>query len=346
MQKLFSFLIVLSFLISCSEESISPRSKKFQETQTTEETTSTTVSETAVSGLTRFKASDLLIPSGGLPDGTRFYGDGILRASTAYNPYGVTAVKKDGIPRVRYYVNPTSPASYLTGTTYPYHYRAEFTRYPWRISHPLGTEEWLGFSYIFPTEAEGFVQNQTPVSIYQNHAGSVEGQTSNPPALQLEIAYPGQLNSSTDPYRQTPLGGEIMVINNVLKTRYVVQGVRVQPGARLDVVMQIVYGLEKEGLFNVWINGKLHTTPVTTGNIGSTVWPPVLSTDVAVGGNSKLGLYHHQMRFSNYVTLNANAGHKEMEMFMTDWNDVIRKPADPDYKNINAYEAVSTASYK
>jgi hypothetical protein len=251
-------------------------------------------------------------------------------------------VTRNGYQRIKFYVSPKNPLQYLSGTQYPYHYRSEFTRYPWRINHALGTEEWVGFSYLFPTVAEGFVQNQTPVSIYQNHAGSVAGQTSNPPALQLEIAYPGQM-------KDTPYGGEIMIINNIRGIRYVVPGVRVVAGARLNIILQIVYGVGNTGLFNVWINGKLVTFPgsetVSAGNIGGTVWPPVLSTDVAVGGNSKFGLYHHQMRFSNYVELNATSGHTKMEMYMTDWNDVIRHPGDLDYKSTNAYSAVNTAAY-
>jgi hypothetical protein len=125
--------------------------------------------------------------------------------------------------------------------------------------------------------------------------------------------------------------------------------VRVAAGARLNFVMQIVYGLGNEGLFNVWIKGKLvafqGNTKVAAGNVGSTVWRPVLSTDVAVGGNSKLSLYHHQLRFAQYVTLNALKGHTHMRAWMMDWNDVFRKPMDWDYKNLNAYSAVDTSLY-
>jgi hypothetical protein len=331
-KNLFSLFLSLSFLISCTDHQLDPEIPE----PVTSPTDLATSASSSVTNLSRFKASSLAIPSGGLTDSKQFYG-GKLRASTAYNPYGLTGVLKNGIPRVRFFINPKSPSSYLTNTTYPHHHRAEFTRYPWWIDHPRGTEEWLGFSYIFPTTSEGFTQNRTPVSIYQNHAGSQPGQKSNPPALQLEIASPGQINSS-DPWRGTPKGGEIMIINNVRGIRYVAQGVRVVPGARLDIVIQIVYDLDKKGLFNVWINGKLVSLPV--GNIGSTIWPAN-----PVGGNSKLGLYHHFMRSSDGVKVNAAKGHTKMEMFMSDWNDVIRKPGDWDYKNSNAFKAVSTAGY-
>jgi hypothetical protein len=115
-------------------------------------------------------------------------------------------------------------------------------------------------------------------------------------------------------------------------------------GARLDIVIQIVYGLGNAGPFNVWINGKLvefqGNATVAKGNAGSTVWP-----DNPVGGNSKLGLYHHQLKYKSGVDKNYAKGHTNMKMYMTDWDDVFRKPGDWDYKNSNAYSAVSTASY-
>jgi hypothetical protein len=339
MRIIIALFVSLS-LISCVEEKISTPEKS-----AINDDLSGSTSETAtVTGLTQFKAANLSIPSGGLKDGSRFYSDLSLRANIAYYPYAVMKEVKNGIPRVRFYVKPTQPAQYLVGTPYPYHYRAEFTRNPWPIRLPLGTEEWLGFSYIFPTAAEGFTQNQTPVNIYQNHPERIVGWEENPPAFFIEIASPGQLRNAKDPYYYTPLGGEIMIVNKVRGIRWVVPGVRVVAGARLDFVIQIVYGLENAGLFNVWINGKLMTFPgnstVPAGNVGSTVWPYV-----PVGGNSKIGLYHHQLKFAEAVTLNASKGHTHMRFWMTDWNDVFRKPTDWDYKNINAYSAVDTSTY-
>jgi hypothetical protein len=81
------------------------------------------------------------------------------------------------------------------------------------------------------------------------------------PAFYIEIASPGQLRSTTVPNYSTPLGGEIMIINNLMGIRWVVPGVRVVAGARLNFVIQIAYGLGDRGLLNVWINGKLATFP-------------------------------------------------------------------------------------
>ena len=340
MRKIFFSLLLSLCLTSCADEVV--KRDAVTPAPNAQITDAKTKASASITGLTGFKATSMAIPSSGLTDGKRFYSGGLLRANQAYNPFGISAVTKNGYPRVKFAVNPKTPSTYLATTTYDYHHRAEFTRWPWLINHPLGTEEWLGFSYIFPTASEGYTQNWSPVSIYQNHAGRVGTSTANPPALQLEIAYPKQI-VSTDPWRATPLGGEIMIINNIRKFRYVAQGVRVTPGARINIVMQIVYGIGSKGIWNIWINGKLQTVPV--GNVGSTVWPPVTSTDVAVGGNSKLGIYHHQLIKKEKVDYNASKGHHKMEVFMTDWNDVIRHPGDWDYKNTNAYSAVNTAAY-
>ena len=331
-----NLLFILTVGIGACSDELSP-TETITPTSTTDQKSdiATASAEATVTGLTNFKAANIKIPIGGLYDGTKFYG-GLMRGCIAYYPYSVMGQLKNGVPRIRFYVKPTSPTSYLVGTQYPYHYRAEICRFPWKISHPLDTEEWLGFSYFFATKEEGYSVNRTPVSIYQNHAGRIGTQTENPPALQLEIAYPGQL-------KDTPYGGELMVVHHIRGIRYTIPGVRVVPGARLDIVMQIVYNLGSKGLWNIWINGVLVQIP--GGNVGSTVWPPLLSTDTPVGGNSKLGIYHHQLRFKSAVDLNYSRGHTNMQMWMGDWNDVFRHPGDWDYKNSNAFAAVSTAGY-
>jgi hypothetical protein len=337
------YVVLLSVLslISCSDDTV-PSS--VSSAKNSEELSKEIKSTAGVTGLTNFKVANLNIPSSGIVDGKRFYIDGSLRANIAYYPYALMKGTKDGKSRIRFYVKPTSPTSSLVGTQYPYHHRAEFTRYPWTLNLPYKTEEWVGFSYIFPTASEGFTQNQTPVSIYQNHAGRVGTSTENPPAFYIEIAYPGQLWSYWDPNYRTPYGGELMIVNNVRGIRWVVPGVRVVAGARINIIIQAVYGNGSDGLLNIWVNGKLAEFPgnstVARGNVGSTVWP-----NNPVGGNSKFGIYHHQLKSKAGVDKNYAKGHTNMVMWMTDWNDVFRKPTDWDYKNTNAYAAVNTSAY-
>lgn len=332
-RTLFCLLLSLSLLLNaCYDDNLENDLGSLRDSTKT----STAAS---VTGLTRFTMNNLNIPSGGLPDGRRFYTNGIMRANTAYYPYSIIKEKRDGVDRMRFYVKPTLPTEYLSGTQYPYHHRAEISRYPWRIQTPLGTEEWLGFSYFFAKSSEGYTQNQTPVSIFQNHDG-VNG----PPTVQIEIAAPNQLYSPSQSWYNTPKGGELMIINNVRGIRWVVPNFRVVAGTRLDIVVQLVYGSGKDGLFNVWINGKLQTWPgsdkVEAGNIGSTVF-----SNARYGGNCKLGIYHHELRKKSAVDKNYSKGHTHMKVWMSNWNDVFRKPGDWDYKNPNAYKAVSTASY-
>jgi hypothetical protein len=333
------YLSVLSF-ISCSDDSVSTEVP----TKNTVDANGEIHANATVTGLTNFKVANLNIPTSGIVDGKRFYIDGSLRANIAYYPYALMKGTKDGVSRIRFYVKPTAPTASLVGTPYPYHHRAEFTRYPWTLNLPYKTEEWMGFSYIFPKATEGYTQNYTPVSIYQNHPGRIEGFSSNPPAFQIEVAYPNQLKNYADPYYQTPLGGEIMIINNIRGIRWVCPNVRVVAGARLNIIIQVVYGTGSDGLLNVWINGQLMEFPgntkVAKGNVGSTVWP-----EHPYGGNSKFGIYHHQLIYKSAVDLNYAKGHTNMVMWMTDWNDVFRHPGDWDYKNINAYSAVDTSTY-
>jgi hypothetical protein len=342
MKTYLPILLVVSFFTSCTDDTLAPDTTKrnYPDVALSQRVSS----NATVTGLTNFKISNLNIPTSGITDGKRFYIDGSLRANIAYYPYALLKTTKDSQPRLRFYVKPTAPTASLVGTEYPYHHRAEFTRYPWTLNLPYGTEEWVGFSYIFPKSTEGYTQNFTPVSIYQNHAGRVAGQTENPPAFYLEIAYPNQLKSYSDPYYRTPYGGEVMVINNVRGIRWVVPNVRVVAGARINIVLQVVYGLGTEGLLNIWVNGQFVEFPgnatVPKGNVGSTVWP-----SNPVGGNSKFGLYHHQLKYQTGVDTNYAKGHTNMVMYMTDWNDVFRKPGDWDYKNSNAYTAVDTSTY-
>ena len=190
----------------------------------------------------------------------------------------------------------------------------------------------------------------------------MEGQEENPPALQLEIAYVNQLNTPSTPVRYTPLGGEIMMINNTrtsggISMRWTPpdSAVRLTAGGRLDVVMQIIYNLGSVGLWRVWLNGVRYEFPGMTisGNVfpagdeGNTIFATPLDevTGEPYGGNSKLGLYHHGMREAANVTANATAGHTEMNMYLSHWNQIFRYPTDADYGQMNGYTAVDTSTY-
>src|SRR5688500_16756412 len=142
--KTLIFVVLMSVLslVSCSDETV-PSS--VSSSKTSEELSKEIKSTAGVTGLTNFKVANLNIPTSGIVDGKRFYTDGKLRSSVAYYPYALMKGTKDGKARIRFYVKPTAPTSSLVGTAYPYHHRAEFTRYPWTLNHPYKTEEWVGF---------------------------------------------------------------------------------------------------------------------------------------------------------------------------------------------------------
>lgn len=244
----------------------------------------------------------ITLPSDGLPDARRFANDK-LRSSTAYDPFGKTIV--DG--KMRFIVDSQVPVDPAISSA-KYHYRAEFTEWPWNINLPEGTEQWVGWSYYFPND---YVLPVNPVSIFQNHAAG----TYPYPIFQLEIARPGQLSGA--------LGGEIQVINNTLTPSFrKLTTVRPMPGDRLDVVIHVVYGLGNKGLLQIWLNGqKVHDV------VSSTVYPAPENW----GGNNKWGIYHHAWRNPTSVEQSIAAGHTKFELFMGNLRQITRAPGDADY---------------
>ena len=137
--------------------------------------------------------STLKLPANGLPDGTRF-ANNKLRGNVAYDPFAYSIVQG----KMRMVVDSQVPVD-PTISSAQYHFRTEFTEWPWLINLPEGTEQWAGWSYYFPAD---YVYSVQPISIFQNHAGG-----SNPdPAFQLELTFAGQLQGAK--------GGEIQVIND------------------------------------------------------------------------------------------------------------------------------------
>jgi len=136
--------------------------------------------------------STITLPAGGLPDGTRFANDK-LRSNVAYDSYSQKLIGD----KMHIIVDSSVPVDPAISSA-QYHYRSEFSEWPWNINLSEGTEQWVGWSYYFATD---YVRGVTPISIFQNHAAS-----SHPyPAFQLELTRPGQLPGA--------LGGELQVIN-------------------------------------------------------------------------------------------------------------------------------------
>jgi len=242
------------------------------------------------------------LPVDGLPDGKQF-GNNKLRSSTAYDAFNRTLANG----KLRIMVDSQVPVDPNVSSA-KYHYRAEFTEWPWHINLAEGTEQWVGWSYYFSND---YVRGVTPISIFQNHAGGT-----NPyPAFQLELAKPNQLPGA--------LGGEVQVINNCSSPKVrKLTSIRPNPGDRIDIICHVVHARDGNGLLEFWINGiKIHS------QVGSTIYPAPENW----GGNNKWGIYHHQWTDPSNVQLDIAAGHTRFELLMGNLRQITRSPGDPEY---------------
>lgn len=248
----------------------------------------------------------ITIPPYTYPDATAF-GNGLF-VNTAYDTMGVSITGD----RMRFNLNPIDPPP-PSDSLSPNNYRSEIRTAPWNIDHPLGTEQWIGWRYYFPDNY--VIDSTSPITIYQNHPG-IRGLS---PMIELEIAaferpYPAQ-------------GGEIQVVN---VNERIVYPVRPMAGDSLDVVIHIVFGLENEGLTQVWLNGELYHD-----KIEQTVY-----TDYPWGGNNKWGIYHHTFYYSpEDVKSSIDAGAGSMELLMGPLRLMTRTPNHLDYK-LDGYDLV------
>jgi hypothetical protein len=310
-----------------------------------------------ISGLTRYSihkiAEDV---AGGITSNMAIH-DGRLRPDIEDNPNCIFLTEYEGHDWLEFYVDPENPAELLpTRNGYAYHFRSEFSRYPWEIKYALGTELCLGISYVIPDDIEPWVS--ASISILQVKGSSSGGDAT--PAIQLDLAYPGQLNSSTI-YRKTPLGGEVMIVNGARNIRWTPanSALRFMPGDRLDLILQVLFKDDETGFAKFWINGERYEFPgYTTGGVtypAGDYGQTVNSTYPTVGprgDNPKIGLYCHGNKIptasagpSDDVQENIAAGHTKMRLLISDFNMVERTPEDPDYLSMNFYDQVDTSSY-
>lgn len=251
-----------------------------------------------------FNWGNMDLPDQPWPDETTFGDD--LFVDSAYDPEAVSLSNN----QLRFYIDPVSPPVINN-----FNYRSEIHTAPWPIQHPLGTEQWLGWEYTF---GEDYVIDPTaPITIFQNHNG-VNGLS---PAIELEIA--GLNNPSP------AQGGEIQVVNEAASER-IVYPVRPEAGDKLEVVVHVIYGVQKYGLLQVWLNGTLYYN-----KRGSTVYE-----DHLFGGNNKWGVYHHMFNNSaDDVQSSLNIGAGRVELFIGPLRILTRTPDHPEYK-LDAYHLV------
>ena len=198
-----------------------------------------------------------------------------------------------------------------------YNLRAEVRTAPWNVRHPIGTEEWFGWSYTFGDHYEIDKYNQW--MFFQVHGGIV-GEN---PLISLQV--------NAQNFKRA-LPGEIYVVNasnNPGPNIYTPTGVFPKANQKLDIVIHVVWGGEEEGLLEVWIDNKL-----VCDNKGRTVF----SFD-PVGGNAKWGIYKWPWRDKNRVEQSLGQGISRLETYMGTLRMITRKAEDKDY-GLDAYHLV------
>ena len=291
-----SKLVLVLIVSSCEQETtiVHPGNKPILATDT--------------SLLKTWKWTDITIPDYQWPDGTAF-GNGLF-VDVAYSPEGV-AINDEWLC---FTIDPEVPDLPADAPS-PHHYRSEIRTAPWRIKHPLGTEQWIGWRYLF---GKKYIPDTTsPITIFQNHPG-VTGLS---PQFELEIA-------AKDNPRPAE-GGEIQIVNAAKEDRIVLP-VKPMAGDFLDIVIHVIYDRDNHGLLQLWLNEELHYD-----EIGSTVYE-----DQPWGGNNKWGVYHHTFNNSPADVQSSLAiGGGKFDVLMGPLRMMTRSPDHPEY-GYSAYHMV------
>lgn len=302
-----------------------------------------------VSGLTRYYASIVAEDvSGGMYSNMQIH-NGQLRPDFDNDPNAIFLTSHGGHSWLEHRLNPTLPADRLPTTSGDHHFRAEISEWPWEIKYDLDTEVWFGKSYYIPDDVEMWTQGGIVIFQVKDSSNGAGGSS---PALSIELAYPGQLDSGSVIYQRTPLGGEIQMISEGGNFRWTPadSALRFIPGTRLDYITQVLFKSDGTGIWRNWFNGVQYVFPgYTTGGVTR---PPGDSQITAIatyptvgikGGNFKSPLYH--LGYKHEGAAEIAEGHTQMRILTTDWKQVVRTPEDWDYLNMNAYDAVDTSGY-
>ena len=194
--------------------------------------------------------------------------------------------------------------------------RAEVSTSPWLVNHPVGTEEWFGWSYTFGDNYKIDLNNSW--AFFQVH----EGTTGETPLISLWSVRENGPGSGK--------AGELHVVNaSGDKSIYAPTGIMSEAGKTVKIVVHVIWGLEEEGLYEVWMDDiKVYE------KVGGTV-----RASNPVGGNAKFGIYKWGWRDQASVDSSIQQGIDHLETFMGPLRIITRKTDDPEYGK-NSYDQV------
>ncbi len=187
--------------------------------------------------------------------------------------------------------------------------RAELRTNPWHVQHPLGTEEWFGWSYTFGDDY--IIDTTSPFLFFQMQ----NGEAGYSPPVELAVV-PSTLYGASN--------GEVAVLNFAnLTEEYdrTLTGVIPTAGTKLDIVVYVIHDLGVDGLLQVWINDSL----VYNKQVGT------VYTDTPWGGNAKFGIYKWHWRSEAGISASAAQGITSLETSMGALRIITRRVGDGDY---------------
>ncbi len=208
--------------------------------------------------------------------------------------------------KIRFRVDPKQP-KVGHWCSREYNMRAEIRTAPWNVRHPLGTEEWFGWSLTF---SEDYVIDQfSEWLFFQVHHGVV----GDSPQIELMISKEGQNNTKN--------AGEICVVNKGNYPDNHPTGITPKAGDELKIVVHTVWGDSSNGLLQVWINDQVVYDKKVATVYDKHPW----------GGNAKWGIYKWPWADKKAVDKSSEQGISHLETYMGPLKIITRKPGEPQY---------------
>lgn len=265
-------------------------------------------------GLKTWCWEDLEVPSGAAT-GRDSFSNGQLALNIECS---ANQVVQEG-DRLKFLLNPTSPAP-ASWCSREYNMRSEIRTMPWQVSHPSGTEEWIGWEYRWDDYT---IDTTADYVFYQSHSGVVGTE----PLLSLQ--------SRVDVYGRP--AGNIWLLNSSQKERWGTNnythndvGIVAREGTSIRFVLHIVWGAEGVGRYQLWANDKLVVN----------VEEATVRPSNPVGGNSKFGIYYSPWSRESSVNKSAATGVTKIETSMGPLKIITRRPGNPEYGK-NSFDEVT-----
>lgn len=215
--------------------------------------------------------------TGGFPSGTGHIWRTAVEYTNKINTVSTAIQRQPGHPSIHMICNPNTPAIPTAANPSPSNFRSEIFLSPFHELIPVPSEQWISWSYYFPTDNSFFdASSNGEGAIHQLHASN------NSPVCEL--------------WHHGGWGNNLIVTNRfgdgknqsevAFNTHY-----RIGSGHWVDFIEHVQWSTTSTGLYELWIIENGATTKVRTYNGPNTFSNPE-DGNAPYGGTPKLGFYH------------------------------------------------------